>query len=158
MKSGWPSLPNPFSLPPRWCPWDIFKSFKVCSDAKEGSGVRKASGSYRTNLSIVELQPWFLVCGGKPAFGQNCSLGACVCRERPVLGQNTNDDNDDEYIYIYIYGEGWLVFPDLWCGQKPWWNWYLTPVMNFGEVQRAQLTKSTLLTCTLGPLGTFQIF
>ena len=19
-------------------------------------------------------------------------------------------------------GEGWLVFPDLWSGQKPWWN------------------------------------
>ena len=28
-------------------PWDLFRSFKVCSDAKE-SGVRKATGSYRT--------------------------------------------------------------------------------------------------------------
>ena len=33
-------------------------------------------------------------------------------------------------------GEGWLGFLDLWSGQKPWWNRYLTPVVNFGEVQR----------------------
>ena len=34
-------------------------SFKVCSDAKE-SGVRKATGSYRTYSSLVKLQPRFL--------------------------------------------------------------------------------------------------
>ena len=39
-----------------------------------------------------------------------------------------------------------------------WWNWYLTPVVNFGEVRRAQLAKSTLLTSSLVPLGSFQIF
>ena len=39
---------------------------------------------------------------------------------------------------------------------KPWWNWYLTPVVNFVEVQRAQLARSTLLT-TLVPLGSFKI-
>ena len=55
------------------------------------------------------------------------------------------------YIYIYIYnflmlGEVWLGFPDLWSGQKPWKNWYLTPVVNFGAVRRAQLVKSTHLT------------
>ena len=32
------------------------------------------------------------------------------------------------------------------------------PVVNFSEVQNAQLTKSTLLTSTLGPLGSFQTF
>ena len=31
-------------------------------------------------------------------------------------------------------------------------------VVNFGEVQRTQLAKSTLLTCTLVPLGSLQIF
>ena len=31
----------------------------------------------------------------------------------------------------------------------------LTPVVNFGEVRRAQLAKSTLLTSTLGPPGIF---
>ena len=55
--------------------------------------------------------------------------------------------------YILYGSEGWLRFPDLWSGQKPWWNWYLTPVVSFGEVWRAQLAKSTLLTSTLGPLG-----
>ena len=39
---------------------------------------------------------------------------------------------------------------------KTWWNWYLTLVVNFGEVQRAVLAKSTLLTSTLVPLGSFQ--
>ena len=35
-------------------------------------------------------------------------------------------------ILMAIYGgEGWLGFPDLWSGQKPWWNRYLTPVVNF---------------------------
>ena len=53
--------------------------------------------------------------------------------------------------------EGWLEFVDLWSGQKPWCNWYLTPVVNFGEVQRAQLAKSTLLTSMLVPLGSFQV-
>ena len=33
----------------------------------------------------------------------------------------------------------------------------LTPVVNFGEVQRTQLAKSTLIS-TLGPLGSFLIF
>ena len=28
-------LANSTLLPPRWCPWDLFRSFKVCSDAKE---------------------------------------------------------------------------------------------------------------------------
>ena len=31
------------------------------------------------------------------------------------------------------------------------------PVMNFGEVRTAQLAKSTLLTSSLVPLGSFQI-
>ena len=37
-------------------------------------------------------------------------------------------------------------------------NCYLTPVVNFGSVRRAQLAKYTLLTCTLVALGPFQIF
>ena len=60
---------------------------------------------------------------------------------------------------MYVYGsEGSLGFPDLWSGQKPWLNWYLTPMVNSGEVQRAQLARSTLLTSMLGPLGYFQVF
>ena len=50
--------------------------------------------------------------------------------------------------------EGWLGFLDVWSGIKLWWNWYLTPVVNIGEVRRAQLAKSTLLT-SLVALGIF---
>ena len=34
----------------------------------------------------------------------------------------------EPYFYTYTSngGEGWLGCPDLWSGQKPWWNWYLT--------------------------------
>ena len=35
MKSGGLRYPNPISSPPSWCPWDLFRSFKVCSGAKE---------------------------------------------------------------------------------------------------------------------------
>ena len=45
----------------------------VCTDARE-NGVWKATGSYRTYLSLVKLQPWF---------------GSWVCSERLALGQNT---------------------------------------------------------------------
>ena len=52
----------------------------------------------------------------------------------------------------------WMGFPGVWSCQKPSWNWYLIPVMNFGEVWRAQLAKSTLLTSTLGPWDIFRTF
>ena len=39
--------------------------------------------------------------------------------------------------------------------KKPWWDCCLTPVVNLGEVRRAQLAKSTLLTSSLVPLGYF---
>ena len=55
-------------------------------------------------------------------------------------------------------GKGRLGFPDLRSGQKLWWNWYLTPVVNFGEVQRAQSAKSTLLTSTLVPWDLLRSF
>ena len=32
------------------------------------------------------------------------------------------------------------------------------PVVNFGEVRRTPLAKSTLFTSTMGPLRSFQIF
>ena len=54
--------------------------------------------------------------------------------------------------------QGWLGFPNLWSGQKPWWNWCLTSVVNFCEFRRIELAKSTLLTSMLVPLGSFQIF
>ena len=47
---------------------------------KRESGVRKATGSYRTYLFAVKE---------RPAFGQSCNLGSCICGEGPALGQNT---------------------------------------------------------------------
>ena len=60
-----------------------------------------------------------------------------------ILVQREQNKKKHPFEWIYIWGEGWLGFPDLWSGQKPWWNWCLTPVANFGEVRRAQLAKST---------------
>ena len=60
-------------------------------------------------------------------------------------------------LYFTIWGEGWLGFLDLCSGQKPWLSWYLTPSDEFRWSPRAQLAKSTLLTSTLVPLGSFQI-
>ena len=56
-------------------------------------------------------------------------------------------------VYMGNRGKGWLGFSDVWSGRKPWWNWYLTLLVNFSEVQRAQLAKSTLLTSKPGPPG-----
>ena len=65
----------------------------------------------------------------------------------------------DWHISYISYGvEGWLGFLDFWSGQKPWWNWYLITVVNFGEVKKAHLAKTTLRTSTLVPLGFFRYF
>ena len=56
------------------------------------------------------------------------------------------------------YFKGCLGFSDLWSGRKPLWNWYLTPVVNFGEVRKVQLAKSTILTSALVPLDLFRSF
>ena len=60
--------------------------------------------------------------------------------------------------YILMLYILWKGFLDLWSGQNPGWNLYLTSVENFGEVRRAQLAKSTLLTSTLVPVGFFTSF
>ena len=61
-------------------------------------------------------------------------------------------------IFVIVILRLWLGFPDLRSGQKPWWTWCLTSVANFDEIRRSQLAKSTLLTSSLVPLGSFQIF
>ena len=59
VKSGGPHQPNPVSSPPRWCPWDIFRSSKVCSDTKKRVGCGKQRKLPHL-LSLVKLQTWFL--------------------------------------------------------------------------------------------------
>ena len=81
---------------------------------------------------VLRLKIWFS--------DQGRLLASCrIERENSILG-----------------GEGWLGFPDLWSRKKPWWNWYLIPVVNFCEVRGARLAKSTLLTSTLVPFGSSQ--
>ena len=60
VKSGGPSKSDPHSSPPRWCPWDLLRSFKVCSDAKERVGCGKQWETTAPIQSLVKQQPWFL--------------------------------------------------------------------------------------------------
>ena len=71
-----------------WCT----VSANECEIGKYKFLMQKATGSYHTYLSLVKLQPRFMSCSGRPAFGQNCNLGSCVYSEKSVLGQNTHDD------------------------------------------------------------------
>ena len=81
MKSGDPSYASPPSLPPRWCPWDFFRPFKVCSDAKERVGCWKQREATAHIQSLVKLQPRFL------------RLQWRIC---PWV-----EHSDDDYLYTY---------------------------------------------------------
>ena len=59
---------------------ESFQIFNGQFRYKRESGVRKATGSCRTYLFAVKE---------RPAFGQSCNLGSCICSEGPALGQNT---------------------------------------------------------------------
>ena len=63
---------------------------------KRESGVRKATESYRTYSIAGKTAMLVLRYSGRPAFGQNCSLGTCSCSEGPAFGQNTHDYDDDD--------------------------------------------------------------
>ena len=77
------------SMLARWCPWDLFRSSKVCSDAKERVGCGKQWEATAPIQTLVKLQPWFLSLQWKTYFWQNYSLGSCNCTEGPALGQKT---------------------------------------------------------------------
>ena len=66
------------------------------------------------------------------------------------------------YIYIYIYCIYMYIYLFIYSGSLIWsktaMELIFNHVVNFGEVRRAQLVKSTLLTSSLVPLGSFQIF
>ena len=98
---------------------DLLRSVQMLKE----SGVQKGMRSYRTysipsktaalvpefvveNLPLAELQPRFL----------RLQWRTCPWAEHSL------------WWYIHIVGEEWLGFLYLWSGQKPWWNWYLTPV------------------------------
>ena len=79
-------LANPsLSSPPSWWPWDLFRYFKVCSDAKQRVGCGKQREATAPIQSPI-----------------NCSLGSCACGEGPALGQNTLMMMMMMILYIYI--------------------------------------------------------
>ena len=87
------------SSPPRWCPRDLFRTFNVCSDAKERVECGKQQEATAPIQSLVKLQPWFLSLRWKTCLRQNCSL---AYSEWPALGQNTHDDDSAEQVAIRL--------------------------------------------------------
>ena len=75
----------------------LFRSFRVCSDAKERVGCGKQREATVLIQSLVKLQPGFL------AFGKTAALGSCACNEGLSLGQNTHDDDISFYLLIIIF-------------------------------------------------------
>ena len=129
---------------------DLLRSVQML---KERVGCEKATGSYRTYSPLVKLQPWFL----------SLRWTICLWAELPPwclsLQWKTCPWAEHTYTYIhkYIWRRRVIGISGSLIWSKTLWNWYLTPVVNFGEVRRAQLVRSPLLTTMLGPLGSFQI-
>ena len=67
----------------------FFRSFRVCSNAKESVGCGKKREATAPIESLVKLQPRFLCLRWKTLLWQNCSLGSSACSEGLALGQNT---------------------------------------------------------------------
>ena len=74
-------------------PWDLLRSFKVYSDAKERVRCGKQREATAPVQSLVKLQPWFLSLWWKTCLRQNCSLGSWACSEGPALGRTSDDDD-----------------------------------------------------------------
>ena len=87
----------------KWCPWNLFRSFKVCSDTKKRVGCGKQREATTHIQSLVKLQPWFLSLRWKTCLRQNCSLGFSACSEGPAFGTEQSDDDIYIYIYLFIY-------------------------------------------------------
>ena len=118
------------SSPPRWCPWNLFRSFKVCSDAKE-SGVQKATGNYLTYSSLVKLQPRFLSLQWKICLWTELQ-SSWVFTEGSAFGQNTDD------IYWFFQPsstnlEGWHLFPlhPVYCEDQIFQFMHMSAMLSF---------------------------
>ena len=48
-------LAKSLSLSPRWCPWDLFRTFKVCSDAEERERERERECGAESNGKLPHL-------------------------------------------------------------------------------------------------------
>ena len=98
MKSRGHSYPIPLFSPPRWCLWDIFRSFKVCSYAKERVGCGRQREATTYIESLVKLQPWYLSLQWKTCLWAELwpwflSLQWTTC---PWAEYSDDDDDDDD--------------------------------------------------------------
>ena len=82
---------NPCFLTSSLVPWDLFRSFRVCSDAKERKrvGCGKQWEATAPIKSLVILHLWFLSLWWKTCLRHNCRIGFSACSEGPAFGQNT---------------------------------------------------------------------
>ena len=110
--------------------------YNLCGKQREATALIK---------SLVKLQPWFLSLRWKTCLRQNCSLGFSACCEGPAFGQNT------WYIIVVIEIFGSLFWSKTLME-------LLTFVVNFDEVQRAQLAKSLSPPPRWGPWDIFRPF
>ena len=78
-------------------PRDLFRSFKVCLDAKERERVRKETRNYPTYSSLVQLQAWFLSCGGRLPL--NRTAARCLGLQRKICPCAEHYDDDDDMYY-----------------------------------------------------------
>ena len=106
-----------------WCNWYLTP---VVNFGELETGVLKATGSYRTYSSPVKLQPWFLSLRWKTWL---------LDRTAALIPEFAVKDLPLDRILIYIYERRVIEISGSLSGQKPWCNWYLTPVVNFGEVE-----------------------
>ena len=77
----WTQLASPSSSPPSLCPWDLFRVFEVCSDAKERVGCGKQKEDTAPIQFLVKQQPRFLSLRWKTClFGIVVSTSDCHTR------------------------------------------------------------------------------
>ena len=124
MKSGRPNWPNPLSSHPRWCPWDLLRSFKICSDAKE----REVCGKQREATApihlLVKLQPRFMSLQWKTWLWAELQPW-CLSLQWRTCPWAEHDD-DDEYIKLWLGSVG-LYLGDLGtvhAGHKETWDFW----------------------------------
>ena len=65
--------------------------------------MQKTTGNYCTYSSLVKLQPWFLICSGRPAFGRTVALVPALEVKVLPLGRTLR-----WYVYIFIYHQSLL--------------------------------------------------
>ena len=132
---------------------------------RKDAGPPRQTHHHKCKCNDMKLNKWD-VCGGMVEWNLwQDKTGESVKKHRPYphsvssttkpiwIDQEANSDPSGgrrasnrlchEVPVCHNGGDGWFGFPDLWSGHKPWWNWYLTPVVNFGTWRLARRIKWT---------------